>query len=125
LIYDLRMTIYASTEPRRRHALVNCKSHVINLSEGRQIQAGCTCLENRNGIAEVGALPGGRLQRPFRQLNHQPTGDHHDHKHIIPQVAGTAICQATARAESPSSSEDSASAPNAAEKQANLRAFPG
>jgi hypothetical protein len=58
-------------------------------------------------------------------FNHQPTGDQHDHKHIIPQVAGTAICQATARAESPSSSEDSASAPNAAEKQANLRAFPG
>ena len=25
--------------------------------EGRQIQAGCTCLENRIGIAEVGALP--------------------------------------------------------------------
>jgi hypothetical protein len=25
--------------------------------EGRQIQAGCTCPENRIGIAEVGALP--------------------------------------------------------------------
>ena len=26
-------------------------------TEGRQIQAGCACLENRIGIAEVGALP--------------------------------------------------------------------
>jgi len=25
--------------------------------EGRQIQAGCTCLENRIGTTEVGALP--------------------------------------------------------------------
>jgi hypothetical protein len=27
------------------------------IPEGRQIQAGCTCLENRIGVAEVGALP--------------------------------------------------------------------
>ena len=35
----------------------NRDSQIIHFMEGRQIQAGCTCPENRIGIAEVGALP--------------------------------------------------------------------
>ena len=39
-------------------ARLRCNScHPDHLTEGRQIQAGCTCPENRIGIAEVGALP--------------------------------------------------------------------
>src|SRR5580765_7197932 len=44
------------------NVLVNRKSEIVNLSEGRQIQAGCTCLENR-----IGARRGRSVTDAFRQ----------------------------------------------------------
>jgi hypothetical protein len=41
----------------REPSTINYQLSTINCPEGRQIEAGCTCLENRIGIAEVGALP--------------------------------------------------------------------
>jgi hypothetical protein len=62
------MTIYAPHERcKTTHPLVNHQSEIVNLAEGRQIQAGCTCPENRIGIAEVGALPTPSATLPTNQ----------------------------------------------------------
>jgi len=65
----------------------------------------------------VAVCNGGRLQRPFRQTNPQPIGNHHDHQHLFPKVAGTKIGQTAAAAEQSSANEDEAAAADAAKRQ--------
>jgi hypothetical protein len=50
--------------------------------EGRQIQAGCTCLENRIGIAEVGALP-----TPSAILRSEPMRAESERRRAFPVAA--------------------------------------
>jgi hypothetical protein len=93
--------------------------------EGRQVQAGCTCPEKKIGIAEVGALPGGRLQRPFRHLNHQPTGHSDDYHSIFAAVAAETIRQTFAAEAREPSQEGLADSADAAETSAPAQSSPG
>jgi hypothetical protein len=45
---------------------------------------------SKTGVARVRVLLAG-LQKPFHQLNHQPTGHQYDHHSIFPAVAKKAI----------------------------------
>jgi len=65
----------------------------------------------------VAVCNGGRLQRPFRQTNPQPIGNHHDHQHLFPKVAGTKTGQTAAPAEQSSANEDEAASADAAKRQ--------
>jgi hypothetical protein len=82
--------------------------------EGRQIKAGCTCLENRIGIAEVGALP-------TPSANQQPsTNQSHDDQPTIAKMAGTKIRQTQTTGSDPLAFEGAAGSADIAEEQARL-----